>query len=50
MRFFASWWERFPKSEAASLVAIAAVVMFGASPHAAAFFHQVVRPTGFGWA
>ena len=50
MRFFASWWERFPKSGAASLVAIAVVGLLGASPHAAAFFHLVVTPSGFGWA
>jgi hypothetical protein len=49
MRLFASWWERFPKRQAASLVAIAAVVMFGVTPHAATFFH-LVNSSGFGWA
>jgi hypothetical protein len=50
MRFFASWWERFPKSEAASLVAIAVVTLLGVSAHAASFVHHVVNPSGFGWA
>ena len=50
MRLFASWWERFPKSQAASVLAIAAVVIVGGTPHATTLFHFVVHPTGFGWA
>jgi hypothetical protein len=47
MRFFASWWERFPKHGAAALVAV--VVAVGMTPRASSLFHMLVRPTGFSW-
>jgi hypothetical protein len=47
MRFFASWWERFPKSQAAALVAAAVAV--GGTAHRSGLLHLLVLPTGFGW-
>jgi hypothetical protein len=47
MRFFASWWERFPKHEAAGVVAV--VVGLGMAHHAPGFFRLLVGPAGFSW-
>jgi hypothetical protein len=48
MRFFASWWERFPKTRAAPLVAV--VVAVSMAVQMAGLFHMAAHPTGFGWA
>jgi hypothetical protein len=46
MRFFASWWERFPKSQTAALLAVAVVLgMTNHVPDIARLFN----PAGFGW-
>jgi hypothetical protein len=47
MRFFASWWERFPRSQAAALVAVA--IAFGTTMHAPGLVHLLTSPAGFGW-
>ena len=46
MRFFASWWERFPKSQAAALFAVA--VVLGMTNHVPGLV-QLFNPAGFGW-
>jgi len=48
MRFFASWWERFPWREAAPTVmmALAAVVLLG---DADTFINAFFGPCGFVW-
>lgn len=46
MRFFASWWERFPKSQAAALLAVA--VVLGMTNHVPGIAH-LFNPAGFGW-
>jgi hypothetical protein len=47
MHFFASWWERFPRRKAASL--IVAVALLGMSTHAAGVLRLFIQPTAFGW-
>ena len=45
MRFFASWWERFPAREAVSSVVVVLAV-FGAS----AYLHlHLAGPAGWSW-
>jgi hypothetical protein len=48
MRFFASWWERFPKHEAGTLVAVAIAVGL-TTGHAHGVFRFLIGPNGFSW-
>jgi hypothetical protein len=48
MRFFASWWERFPVREAAtSLVVVLAVL--GAAGHFGGLLKVLAGPAGWTW-
>ena len=47
MRFFASWWEPFPKHQAAALVAV--MVVLGGTLHTPGFFRMLVGIAGFTW-
>jgi hypothetical protein len=48
MRFFASWWERFPKHKAGTFVAVA-IALGLTTANAHGIFHLLVKPTGFSW-
>jgi len=47
MRSFASWWERFPKHEAAALIAV--VVAVDGTLNMPDFVRLLVGPAGFLW-
>jgi hypothetical protein len=47
MQFFASWWERFPKREAAPV--LAAVLVFGLSGVIAKLLHVLPHVNGWSW-
>jgi hypothetical protein len=49
MRFFASWWERFPVREVAPSLAVALVVAIGLFPDIAQFFQELARAAGSLW-
>lgn len=48
MQLFASWWERFPKREAASTL-LAVLVGFGMIQPAFGFVRMLPGTAGFGW-
>ena len=50
MRFFASWWERFPvrvRKVTPSVVTLA--IGLGLAARVGHFAHQLAGPTGFSW-
>jgi hypothetical protein len=48
MRFFASWWERFPGREIAPTV-LTALVVAGAMSRAVPLVKAILGPYGFSW-
>jgi hypothetical protein len=48
VQLFASWWERFPKREAAPTL-FAVLVGFGTVTQTPTFVRMLASLTGFGW-